>query len=165
MYVIPALLRLVVPVPVPLQKLRMSAVLVSAMPVRHCEWREGSKKAHFPELLITGPSPSRHAWDTRQVRGGKHGRKACGVEQGLHGLRLVVALFAEQPAARIQMSGRARDDGAESPQAIAAGSERSRGLKAQIALPKMRVGGGDIGRICDDHRELPTAERCVPVAE
>ena len=115
------------PVPVPLQKLRMSAVLVSAMPVRHCEWREGSKKAHFPELLITGPSPSRHAWDTRQVRGGKHGRKACGVEQGLHALRLVVALFAEQPAARIQMSGRARDDGAESPQAIAAGSERSRG--------------------------------------
>jgi len=100
-----------------------------------------------------------------EVLHGNDGAESRGFKERVDGFGLVVAVLEEEPAARLQVIGRARDDGANGSQAVgAAVRERAPGLEAQVAAPEVRIPGGHVRRIGNDHVEGAAAQRLVPGA-
>ena len=75
--------------------------------------------------------------------------------------RLVKPVLEQQPAARLQMQRRGRDDVSQRVETVRAAYQRQRRLVAQRV--EMWVAGRDVGWIADDDVEAP-ADAAEPVA-
>ena len=86
------------------------------------------------------------------------------VEQITHGRALIVAVFQQQPATRLQMRRRLGDDQTQVVQTVRARGQRTAGLEAHITLNQMRIAVGNVRRVAQDQIETLTFHGAEPVA-
>ena len=82
-----------------------------------------------------------------QILPGRHLGKAGLAQDGLHRVRLLPAMFNQQPAIWQKMGGRTGGQLADGAQAIGKVGQRAGWLKAQIPLLQVRVIRSNIGGI------------------
>jgi len=79
-------------------------------------------------------TPCRHPTDTREVFTDNDLSELSSAQEARYRIRLLIAVFNQQPAARLQMLGRAGNDEIQRGQTIRARAEGCPRLETQVAF-------------------------------
>src|SRR6202034_599178 len=81
-----------------------------------------------------------------------------------HGVRLIRAVLEQQPAAGVQVRGRAAREHPQALERIRAGRERELRLVSQRGIGESRIIRGHVRRVADDEVEALPVQGLVPAA-